>query len=248
MTKIEPAPVTVAVPALPTEHRARVRMGFALCCAGLALAMLSMLGVIGAEMFAASSGVNLWKTYDPQMKLVGVVSEVAVNSLLIAGLVCLYLVTIAQRWRLASTLLLAMLGVDVAILCLRVAGGDAAMLALAGQFGVTLGWVELWMIAVLAAEAAESLGRADLTYQTEVAGRLIIWGGFSWLAYLIWSFDLKQLGNPSADAASDEFAIILGYCASILRLFALCRTVMFCGGLASALSPTQPPPPPGQTV
>ncbi len=243
MSESEPVRAEISVPVMPAEYRAKVRIGFALCCAALALAMLYILGVSGAELISDETGVSVLKNYDSQMKLVGVVSEVSVDSLLIAGLVCLYLVPLGQRWRLASSLLLAMLGVDVAILCLHVAGGDPVMLALTEQLGLTLGWVELWVLAVLAADAAESIERPDITYQTEIAGRLIIWGGFIWLAFMIWTFDLKRLGEPSAAATADEFAIILGYGALILRLFACARTVMICGGLAGALASSRPQSP-----
>jgi hypothetical protein len=149
---------------------------------------------------------------------------------------------------MASTITLVLLGVDLAVVCFDIFGTDAAMLELTRNFGLTLNWVVLWMIAVLAAEAAESMERPDITYQTEVTGRLIIWGGAAWLAYLIWSFEPKQLEKQATDAAVDVFSIVLFYASWAMQIFSCGRTVLFCGGLAAALSPTQDPTPPGQTA
>lgn len=248
MSESDQVQVKTSLPTVLAEHRTRLRAGFSLCCAAFALALMSMIGTYGAELIASSTGVKLREDYDPQMKLVATICEIAIDGLLIAGLVCLYLAPNGHRWRVASTALLTMVGVDVAILCFRLTGGDAATLALAEQIGMLLGWVELWLIAVLGAEAAEALERPDLTNQTEAVGRLIIWGGATWMAFMIWSFDFKQLREPTANAAPDYFAIILSFSALALSLFALSRTMLVCGGLAAALSPTPHQTPPGQPV
>jgi hypothetical protein len=202
----------------------------------------------GAVQLASSSDAQFGKTHDFELKLAGNIAGAAIDALLIAGLVCLYRIPSGQRWRMASTITLALLGVDVAIVCFDIFGTDAAMMELTRNLGLTLNWVVLWLIAILAAESAETLVRPDITCQTEVTGRLVVCGGAVWLAYLIWSFDLKGLGKPATEAALDYFSVVLFYASWALQLFSLGRTMYFCGGLVAALSPTQDQTPPGQTV
>jgi hypothetical protein len=250
MSESDPVQVNTSVPAVPTEHRQKLRIGFALCSGAFALAVAYVLISLGAAQLASSSDTHFSETHDSKLELAGNLAGTAVDALLIAGLACLYVSRNDQRWRLVSTVALALLGVDVAIVCFDAFGTDPAMLELTRDFGLTLNWVVLWVIAILAAEAAESIGRADIIYQTEVTGRLIIWGGVGWLAYLIWSFDPARLGKPVEESAPAEFSVMILIAAQILQLFAVGRTILFCGGLAAALSPTQEQDktPPGHTA
>lgn len=248
MSESNQAQVTTIAPSIPAEHRSKLRVGFALCSGAFALALVFVVVSFGAVQVASSSDVHFGETHDFELKLAGNVASAAVDALLIAGLVYLYRARNGQRWRMASTITLALLGVDLAIVCFDIFGTDPAMIELTRDLGLMLTWVVLWMIAILAAEAAESMARPDITYQTEVTGRVIVWGGVAWLAYMIWSFDPKQLGKQANDAALDEFSMVLFYAAWGLQLFSYGRTMLFCGGLAAALSPTPDQTPPGQPV
>jgi hypothetical protein len=240
--------VTPNVSALPAEHRSKLRVGFARCSAAFALALVFNVVNFGAVQIASSSDANFRETHVFELKLAANAASTAIDALLIAGLTCLYLARIGQRWRLVNTITLALLGVDLAIVCFDVFGTDAVMMELTRNVGLSLKWVVLWLIAVLAAEAAESIERPDVIYQTEVTGRVIVWGAVTWLAYLIWSFNPKMLDAQPNDSAILEFALVVYFAAVGLQLFAYGRTALFCGGLATALSPNQDQAPPGQTV
>ncbi len=248
MSETAPDQLTVLLPDVPAEHRKKLRIGFMLCCAALALALFALLGTFGAGMFALISGVNLEKEFELKVKLVRSVSDAVFDALFVGGVVSLYLAPTGPRWRWVSSALLLMVGMDVAFLCLRIADAGPAVLALTELIGNGLGWAELWLLAILAADAAEALLRSDITYQTEVAGRLIVVGAVAWLAFVIWTFDPTTFVEPAANPRPDEFAVILGYSMIVMQLFALGRSVLFCGGLASALGHPVEPPPSGQAA
>ena len=248
MSEPDQATVTTSAPPLTAAHRTKLRVGFTLCSSAFALSLAFVVVSFGAVQLASSSDAKFGETHDFELKLAGNVAGAAIDALLIAGLACLYRTRSGSRWRMVSTITLALLGVDVTIVCFDIFGTDAAVMELTRNLGLTLNWVVLWLIAVLAAETAETMERPDITHQTEVTGRLIIWGGVAWLAYLIWSFDPKVLGKLATEAALDDFSVVLFYASWALQLFALGRTMFFCGGLAAALSPTSDQTPPAQTV
>ena len=236
------------VPAVPSEHRKKLRIGFMLCSAAFALALFELLGTYGAILVASANGVNLQKEFELQMKLVREVSDGVYNALFIAGLINLYVAPTGPRWRWAGTALLGMVGMDVSFQCLRIAGSGPAVLAVVELIGGGLNWAELWLIAILAAEAAETLLRSDLTYQTEVAGRMIVAGAVAWLAFVIWTFDVQTFAEPAANQHSDDFAGVLLAGMVVIQLFVLARSMLFCGGLATALAHPIEPPPTGQAA
>ena len=246
MTENDPSPGTSGLHLISDQRRVWWRAGFILCCSGFALNLLAMLGFLILQFSALPSGDETRTTLSPEAKLVTKVAAAVINTLLIAGIVCLYRAPAGLRWRRASAWLLAMLGMDVSILCFRWFAGDSSTLTMVEQLGEMLGWIELWLVAVLAAEAAELIERPDLTYQTEVAGRLILWGGAVWMAFVIWIFDPSQPTEPVQESAPDEFGAVLGVTSLVMMLLALGRTITFCGGLVAALSPVQEQPPPGQ--
>jgi hypothetical protein len=172
-------------------------------------------------------------------KLSGVVIEGLTASLLVAGLVLFYRVPYGGRWRWACLLLLGMCGVDVAFLSFRAAGGDPKLVALTAILGMAIGWVELWMLAVLGAEAAEAAERPDVTHQTEVVGKLVIWGAFAWLLAIVWSFDAGQLGGESSATPppQDVFMVIVSNASLVLHIMVLARTIQYCLGLVNAYAP-----------
>jgi hypothetical protein len=242
-----PEELQIETPAVPVEHRAKVRSGFGLCFAGLAMAMFGAIGIHFAPFFFASLGPEWLESHVMQFKFAARVWAVVVQCVLVAGWVLLYLVPHGQRWRQAATCLLAMGGIDLVMLSLQIFSDDPIRIAVADVIGMTLGWVELWMIAVLGAEAAESAGRSDITYQTEVAGKLIVWSGFVWLAELIWTFDPNKWPWPD-EINTESFGYLLGIVAVLLYLFVLIRTVMFCGGLASEYASTGDTSEPGASA
>lgn len=246
MLETKPADVATNAPAIPTAYRPRLRAGFALYCGALVLALLFLFGINGIAMIASSSNVEWYKTHDAQLKIVRTVVDCTVQAIMIPALVLLYLAPNGQRWRFSSTTLLAMAGVDLAILGLHIAGAEAALLTVADRIGEALCWVELWMIAVLAAEAAELLERPDIIHQTEMVGRLITWGGFLWLADLIWSFDSKQTADTATQAAPEGFSLILQVGVFVFQLFVMGRTAIYCGWLAADFSSAQDQRPPGK--
>ena len=226
-------------PAVPAMHRAKVRLGFGLCCAGLAVALVAELGTLIAPLFVAPSGMEWLQKDQPQMTLAHTVLGVIVEIALVVGWFSLYLVPHAQRWRQTCTWLLLLAGCDFVMLSAQLLSSDKSLVASAELIGSALGWVEMWMIAVLAAEAAESAERPDITNQTEVTGRLIIWGGFLWLAAQIWLFDPNQW--PAAEPEPNSFGSLLGIAAVVMSLFVWIRGVLFCAGLAVAYSSTGDP-------
>jgi hypothetical protein len=203
---------------------------------------------MGAAGFVSTSDPQFLETQGAQFKLAGHVASAAIDALLIAGVACLYAARNGPRWRRISTIALVLLGVDVAVISYGVFGPDPAAVELVIDLGMLLTWGVFWMLATLAAEAAESIERPEITHQTEVTGRLIIAGAVAWLAYLIWSFDPAMLGAEGEAASLDHFSLVLWYSALILQLFSLVRIMLFGGGLASALSTDQGGAPPSQTA
>jgi hypothetical protein len=218
--------------------RRRIRIGFGLC--GVALGVvLSYVVLSGAVLLIANpTGVE----FEDQATGNGpwsLAAEAVASTLLLAGVVVLYPVPLGSRARWAAVLLLAMSGADMAFLALRAVGGDARTLVLSELLGFALGWIELWMIAVISAEAAEIIERPDLTYQTEVVGNLVIWGAFAWLLFMAWTFDIAQLSDPIAGRPStDGFAGLLLFATMVLNLVVIARTSLFCIGLVNAYAPT----------
>jgi hypothetical protein len=206
------------------------------CCGlGTVLAFVVLSGA--AVLLGNPSGTNLEGDAAADLNTWLLVVDGLTSGLLLAGVVSLYRVPYGPRWRWASALLLVMSGADVAFLSLRAAGTDSKVLAISGMLGAALGWVELWMLAVLSAEAAEAAERPDLTHQTEVVGKLVIWGAFAWLLSVIWSFDLEQFGDASARMPQDLFTMILTSTAMLLHLIVMARATMCCMGLVGAYGP-----------
>jgi hypothetical protein len=237
MPELDDIGLSSAVPDVATAFRRRIRTGFALCAAALGAALVYLVATITGLLAVTSSGTNLELKTSAAWKLSGLAVEGLTTAILIAGLVLLYRVPYGPRWRWAGTLLLAMCGADVALFSLRASGGDAKALALASLLGYALSWVELWMLAVLAAEAAEAAERPEITYQTEIVGKLVIWGGFAWLLATVWSFDPARLGDTSMPSPPDQFIVVVDSAAFVLLVMALARTLRCCVGVVSAYAP-----------
>lgn len=230
-------------------HRKRLFWGFAFCAGSLALVLVLLL-ILSAWTLATARPIDA--ADEPpasptrERKLAMFVADLVVQSLFIVGLVCLYLVPQNLRWRRALTLLLAMCGVDLAILGVQFSSSEPHVVA--DRIAVGLGWIELWMLAVAAAMAAESIERSDLTYQTEVAGRLVLWGGFAWLAGQAWSLDLTGAAQDAEGTQTSEFALLLDFVAIVLRVFAMLRVTYCCVQLAREYRGTSDRPLSGATA
>jgi hypothetical protein len=246
MSESDQSRAVVDVSAVPSDHRAWMRVGFALCSAACALALGFLLVSFGAAQLASSAESEVLETQDANFKLASHVASAAIDALLIAGVACLYAARNSARWRRVSAAALVLLGMDVAVVSYGVVGADQAALELIMNLGMTLNWGVFWMLATLAADAAESIERPDITHQTEATGRLIICGAVAWLAYLIWSFDPAMLGADGKRVAVDQFSLVLWFAALILQLFSLGRIMFFGGSLAAALSSNQDAAPPVQ--
>lgn len=225
------------------ERRTKLRLGFALCCAALALAAVALLGSLSAQLFASSTETDV---FDARVRQIAWVLEIVFEAVFIPGLLCLYVASNGVRWRRTTTLLLAVAGVGLTIIGVQIAGSQPEVAALANRVGEALGWVGLWMVAVLAAEAAESLERPDITYQTEVVGRVVVWGGFVWLAWLIWTFQPSPGAEPSAKSERLDIAMLLKTAVAMLVVFAVVRTALCCCGLAVAYSTAGDQRPPAE--
>lgn len=214
--------------------RWRMRWGFGLCGVALGLALVYIAFRFGAAILGASLHIDLESTYKTELVTLESMVEAATDLLFIVGLVYLYRVADETRWRWASRLLLLMSGADVASLVLRVASGDSPLGNVVGTLCSGLGWVEFWMLSVLSAEAAERIERPDITYETEVIGRLIIGGAFAWLGLTAWTFKLTPIAASAVPEGTDNLGMILGVATAILQLIILARCTLCCARLVRA--------------
>ncbi len=224
-------------PAVPAEFRPRLRLGFGLCCVGLTLAVCLELGAQLVPALAAAPGGDASKLDSPPVNFGLALTHLALQAVLVAGWVCLYIAPVGSRWRATSMALLAMGGADVAMMIMNLAGADPFAVAVARRLGMALVWIELWLIAVLAADAAEAVERSDITYQTEITGLVIVFGAFAWLGAEIWGFNPVEWSQPSAAATPDTIGFVLIVATMILSVVVFVRTAVFSGQLAAALSP-----------
>jgi hypothetical protein len=242
MSEMDQVEISPSTPHGVPAYRRRIRVGFALFAAALGTALVYLVASRVVMLIASPPGAEL----DDQSawNLWSMVVDGITSALLLAGVVTLHRVPLGERSRWATTILLAMCGADIAFMGLRAAGTDSKVVALCEILGLALGWVELWMIAVIAAEAAESADRLDLIHQTEVVGNLVIWGGFTWLLFTIWSFDIDRLNDSPARVAPDGLTTYLGFGSTVLLLIAMARTAMYCMGLVSTYAPVSNEPSP----
>ena len=245
MTKVD---LESTPPDVPAAFRPRLRLGFGLCCATLALAIVVSLGVQLVPAVSGTVGSDALRDESASVKWGITVTDFVLEAVLVFSWVCLYTAPIGLRWRSTSAVLLAMGGADLVMMIMKIAGTDPFAHAVAERLGMALGWVELWMIAVLAADTAEATERSDITHQTEVTGQFILWGGAAWLAAEVWQFNPDQWLQSSANATPDSFAFVLVTAYAFLQIISLARTAIFCGQLAAALSPDAELPPPDGTI
>jgi hypothetical protein len=235
---VELAPV---LPAGARQFRRRIRIGFALFALATGLVLAYEVALVLAALPGLYSDTSRVSDAAQTIGVSTMIVDGIDLSLLVAALVLLYGVPYGQRWRGTSTILLGVVGAEIAFLSLRVAGGMGTALAVVNELGMALCWVELWMIAVLAAEAAEAAKRPELTFQTEVAGRWIIGGGSAWLLSAIWSFDPSQFSDSSANLPQDPLTVLFTQATLVLQLFALVRITSICIGLVNAYVLSQEP-------
>jgi hypothetical protein len=79
-----------------TERRTKLRLGFALCCATLALAAVALLGSLSARLLAGSTETD---AFDARVRQIACVLEIVFEAVFISGLVCLHLASNGVRWR-----------------------------------------------------------------------------------------------------------------------------------------------------
>jgi hypothetical protein len=220
--------------------RRRIRIGFGLCTMAF--------GVILAELVATLARADLETEQVASLDIAGMVLDGLTIGLLVAGVALLYAVPFGQRWRTASTTFLITCGMDAAFLGLRISQGNSAVSGVLALVSMMLTWVELWMLAVMCAEAAESAERQDITYQTEVIGGFVIWGAFAWALMIAWTFDPKQLTEGTPRSPPDSIALVVSLAAQILQLVVLARLTMCCYGVVMAYAPEGGEQSPQQSV
>lgn len=228
----ESSNVIVESPLVRPMQRARWRTGFALCAASLGATMLAIVAQFSIAALAGAPGHESVRESLPRVDRVALGVGFALEALLVAGLVNLYTAPIGDRWRRTGMIVLGACGADLALVALELLGTNAEARDAAAFLSGLLTWVELWMLAVLAADAALALERLDLVYQTEVVGRLIVWGGFVWLASCVWTVGPKPAPVEAAAPMALDLNMILRTASYALLLFVLVRSMWFCASLA----------------
>jgi hypothetical protein len=235
-------------PLPPEACRKRMRGGFALCATALSLAAINSFVPLVLQIVMPPTDADALARLTDTSQWLEMTAQVIIELALAGGFVCFYLARRAGAWRRVCYWSLAMVGADFVAIGLVHVGNDRSAATVAWNLAAMLGWVELWMIAVLAAEAAEMLDRYDVVHQTEVAGRLILCGGFAWLGMLIWSFEVDAAGAKRPDPSPGELSVfdLLGLTVALVNLFVLFRAAIFCGRLAveCGAADTDPEPKP----
>ncbi|GEM_PF-5799540 len=244
-----PDPVSTTdatTPLLPEWRRKRMRAGFALAAIALSLAAMNSFVPLVLQIVMPPTDTDALARLAETSRWFEATAQIVIELALGGGFVCLYLTGRPGSWRRVCYWSLAMVGADFVTIGVVHVGDDPASAAVAWNLAAMLGWIEMWMIAVLAAQAAELLDRYDIVHQTEVAGRLIVCGGFAWLGMLVWSFDVDVAGGRPPAPSHDEPSVLglLGVTVALVNLFVLCRAALFCGRLAVECGATDAGPAP----
>ena len=85
MSPSDQTQVTTQVSSIPTEHRTKLRVGFALCSSAFLLALVFTIVSLGAVQVASSSDAQFRETHDFELRLAGNLASAAIDVLLIGG-------------------------------------------------------------------------------------------------------------------------------------------------------------------
>ena len=138
------------------------------------------------------------------------------------GVVPLWLQAGPPRWQTHAAGLVALAAVDCGLILGRMTNAAPGHEQLLGVVGDTLGWVELWLLAVVLAELGVTVGDEPLIRLAERTGPVLLFGVVCWLA-LMSHFDWAQdkLMTDNADGTPSSQAALLGLASLVLSAAAI---------------------------
>lgn len=203
--------------------------GFFLLLVALPLAILATRSAVGERSPSESTETTI-PPYVYLVALGGIAAQ-------LPGAMILWRVARSKRWKTAATILSAALACDAACLVFVVAyarnapatGSSKLVIELAARTGEILGWLELWLVAILVAEFAMASRAQSIVQQTERLGYLVLSGGALTIVTTAWlALDPMLLQSPDELFRTTELIrLVTGIIGQIwtLRLLAATATL-----------------------